>query len=159
MWVLGGEWEIYCGFGCCLVLVLGWFFAVEWGVIGGVFRWFFRMSEVEWLYDFIPASVRFLVKNNPLAVKYNSMFRRLHFLKWYKINILSVKYFSLHLSVKLYYCTNTIIQFYLHLSIPSIYINISNIHYNAQKNQPFFPFKNFFKKIEKSTWHRVLDVI
>ena len=119
-----------------------YFFVVKWGFAEGFVRWFFRMSEVEWLYDFIPASVRFLVKNNPLAVKYNSMSKRLHFLKRYKINILSVKYFSLHLSVKLYYCTNTVIQLYI--LYPSILIYLIYI-ITSHKNT----LKDFFKKRRK----------
>ena len=108
------------------------FFVVKWAFSEGFVRWFFRMSEVEWLYIFLPWLVRFLVKNNPLTEKYNTMVKRWYFLKWYKINILSVKFFPLHPRL-LYYCTNTVIQFHLHLSIPSNYINIYNIHITHTK--------------------------
>lgn len=55
------------------------FVVVKWGIFGWLVRRFFRMSVVEWLYTFVPASVPFLVKIYPLTEKYNSMVKRLYF--------------------------------------------------------------------------------
>ena len=89
------------------------FVVVKWEFFGCLVRRFLRMSVVEWLCTLVPVSVQFLVKIYPLAEKYNTMVKRLHFLlavaNWKYLLLVSRCNCSINCTIRI----STVIQFYI----------------------------------------------